>query len=212
MKHRRALVPALVASLLVLAACATPPPGEDDIGAAADAPPGASLGSLAPGLPDGDVVGQGTVMDTGGEVELCLGPVLESYPPQCSGIPLEGWSWDGLDDSESEGDKRWGTYAVQGTYDGETLTLTQPAVPLALYDPPAQETPFDGEPGTIDKETLLEIQDTVVERLGAAMIAYGPADGRLWIQVAWDDGTWQRAADDDFGDGVVIVESLLRAP
>ena len=32
---------------------------------------------------------QGTVMDVGGDAELCLGPVAESYPPQCSGIPVD---------------------------------------------------------------------------------------------------------------------------
>ncbi len=62
---------------------------------ASDAPPGHSLGSLSPAPPEGEVVAQGTVMDVGGHVELCLGAVADSYPPQCSGIPVANWSWDG---------------------------------------------------------------------------------------------------------------------
>ena len=23
----------------------------------------------------------------------CLGPIAESYPPQCRGLPVEGWDW-----------------------------------------------------------------------------------------------------------------------
>ena len=102
----------LAASVLALSACAT------SSGGSADAPPGSSLGSLDPAPPSGEVIGQGTVMDVAGEVELCLGAVMESWPPQCHGIPLDGWAWDGVEGTESSGDVTWGAYAVQGTYDG----------------------------------------------------------------------------------------------
>lgn len=112
MNHRRfTAAAALVAAAgLALSACATAAPG----GAA----PGSVLGSVDPGLPDGDVLAQGTVLDDGSGAELCLGAIQESYPPQCSGIPLEGWSWDEVEGSETEGSVTWGAYAVQGTYDG----------------------------------------------------------------------------------------------
>ena len=32
----------------------------------------------------------------------------------------------------------------------------------------------------------------------------------MWAQVIWDDGTLQDAADAEYGDGVVIVQSALR--
>ena len=94
--------------------------------------------------PAGEVLGVGTVMDTGKPTgpELCLGAIAESYPPQCSGVPLAGWDWATVGKTfESSGDTRWGGYAVQGTYDGTTLTLTQEPVSSALYDPaaPAQD-------------------------------------------------------------------------
>ena len=98
-------------------------------------------------------------MDVDGEVELCLGAVAESYPPQCSGIPVVNWSWEGVEGSESSGDVTWGSYAVQGTYDGEQYTVSAPPIMLALYDPMAFPDPTNGEPGAGDEATLLEIQE-----------------------------------------------------
>lgn len=198
----------LAASALVLSACATSTGGSP--GPAADAPSGYSLGSLSPAPPEGEVVAQGTVMDVSGTVELCLGAIAESYPPQCSGIPLNGWSWEGVDGSESSGEVRWGAYAVQGTYDGTSFTATRPPVMLALYDPMKPTDPTGGTPGKSDEKTLLAIQEQLPGRLGAAYFSSAPQDGRLWVQVLWDDGTWQKAADDDFGDDVVVIQSALR--
>jgi len=199
---------ALAASVLLLAGCASQE--SVDPGAAADAPPGYSLGSLMPGLPGAEVVAQGTVMDIGGTVELCLGPVAESSPPQCSGVPVTGWSWDGVDGSDASGDVRWGSYAVQGIYDGATFTVTQPPTLLALYDPAPVVEPTDLPAGTADETTLLDIQDQLPGRLGASYLSSWPEEGHLYVQVVWDDGTWQKAADDDFGAGVVIFQPALR--
>ncbi len=155
-------------------------------------------------------MGVGTVMDVGGSVELCLGPVAESYPPQCSGLPVQGWTWDGVEGSESSGDTTWGAYAVQGTYDGESFTVTRPPIMLALYDPMMIEDPTGGVPGTADEATLLRIQEELPAALGSSYLSSSPQDGRLWVDVVWDDGTWQRAADDDFGADVVVIRSALR--
>jgi len=151
-------------------------------------------------------------MDVGGETELCLGAVAESYPPQCAGVPvpLEGWSWDGVDGSENSGDTTWGAYAVQGSYDGETLTVTQPPTMLALYDPMMDPDPTGGEPGDADEATLLEIQEELPATLAHGVIGSYPENGRLWVDVVWDDGTWQQAVDDGYGAGVVVVRSALR--
>ena len=196
----------LAASALLLTSCATPS-GSTPRGSSPAAMP---LGAVAPAPPADEVVGQGTVLDAAGSPELCLGAVAESYPPQCTGIPLVGWSWDGVDGSETSGDVRWGAYAVQGTYDGATFTVTEPPILLALYDPMMPEDPFGGEPGDTDEATLLAIQDQLPERLGAGYLASWPQDGRLWVQVLWDDGTWQQAAGEEFGAGVVVIESALR--
>jgi hypothetical protein len=152
----------------------------------------------------------GTVLDTGGDAELCLGPVAESYPPQCSGIPLEDWTWEGVDGAESSGDVTWGAYALQGTFDGESFTVTQPPVMLALYDPMAPEDPTGGEPGAGDEQTLARIQEELPDRLGSSYLSSYPQDARLWVDVVWDDGTWQDAADREFGEDVVLIRSALR--
>jgi len=205
-RHRRHLLVALgAASVLALAGCATAT-GQG----ASDAPPGASLGSLWPAPPEGEVLAQGTVMDVGGDVELCLGAVAESYPPQCSGIPISNWEWDAVEGSETSGEVTWGAYAVQGTYDGEEFSVTQPPIMLALYDPMPLPDVTNGEPGEGDEAMLLEIQDELPDILGEAYLGSYPDNGRLWIDVVWDDGTWQDAADDDYGDDVVVIRSALR--
>ena len=209
-RHRRHLLVALgAASVLALGGCATPA-GSAVPSAASDAPPGASRGSQWPAPPEGEVIAQGTVLDAGGEVELCLGPVAESYPPQCGGIPVANWTWDGVDGAETSGGTTWGAYAVQGTYDGEEFTVTQPPIMLALHDPMMSDDPTGGDPGQGDEATLLEIQEELPDLLGDAFLASYPENGWLWVDVVWDDGTWQKAADDDYGDGTVIIRSALR--
>lgn len=202
-RHRRYLLALVVgvASALVLAGCATP--------SASDAPPGASLGSVWPAPPEGDVMAQGTVLDTGGDPQLCLGAIAESYPPQCSGIPIEGWDWEGLDGYETASDVTWGAYAVQGTYDGDTFVLTEDPVMLALYDPMVAPDPTGGEPGAGTEPQLTELQDELPQRLGDAYLMSMPENGWLLVDVVWDDGTWQKAADDDFGEDIVLIRSAL---
>ncbi|MFD5215055.1 hypothetical protein [Microbacterium sp. NPDC058345] len=200
----------LVGMLALTSCSATPgsaPPtssaGPDDGGAAWP----------TPDPPSGEVIGAGTVMDADGRVELCLGAVAESYPPQCSGVPLAGWSWDGIEGSESSGDVTWGAYAVTGTFDGETFTSTQPPMLLALYDPMMPEDPTGGTEGETPEARLLEIQEQLPDRLGddgSRYLSSFPDRGYLWVDVLWDDGTVQDAADEEFGDSVVVVRSALR--
>jgi len=189
----------------LLTACAS----GADAGAAPDAPVGQSLGSLDPGLPEGEVIAEGTVLKDAAGARLCFA-VMESYPPQCGGLPVAGWTWDGLEGAETANGVTWGAYAVQGTYDGEALTVTQPPILLALYDPMMRDDPTGGVPGDTAESRLLEIQEELPGRLGADLLGSWPQDGRLWVQVVWDDGTWQDAADADFGDDVVVIESWLR--
>ena len=209
-RHRRPLLVTLgAASVLALAGCATPA-GSTAPSSAGDAPVGASLGSLWPAPPEGDVIAQGTVMDVGGEAELCLGPIAESYPPQCSGIPIPDWTPEGVEGSESSGDTTWGAYAVQGTYDGEEFTLSQPPIMLALYDPMPFPDPTGGEPGKGEEAELVALQDELDDRLGDSYLSSSVENGYLWVDVVWDDGTLQNAADGEFGDDMVVVRSAIR--
>ena len=143
--RRTCMRPALVASatlaLLALTACGTEQGSTVTDPAGRASTPAAAGGAMPTSVPadDVEVIGVGTVLDAG-RPELCLGPVAESAPPQCSGIPVEGWDWRQVRGTfESSGGTRWGGYAVTGTYDGTTLTLTQEPVSSALYDPAAPE-------------------------------------------------------------------------
>lgn len=66
----------------------------------------------------------GLVVDDG-EPRLCAGPATRSLPPQCDGIPLEGWDWDENPQHEQQGDVRWGTFGLVGVYDGETFVVEE---------------------------------------------------------------------------------------
>jgi hypothetical protein len=193
-----------LATVLALTSCAT---GTGSPGASAVAP----LGSVLPALPPGEVIAQGTVLDVDGSPELCLGAVAESYPPQCDGIPLTDWSWSGIEGAETAADVTWGAYAVQGEYDGETFAVTQPPIMLALYDPMPVPDPTGGEPGAATEEELLGIQEQLPGRLEDAYLSSYPENGRLWVDVVWDDGTWQDAADAEYGEDMVVIRSAMRA-
>lgn len=155
------------------------------------------------------MIATGTVIDAG-EPELCLGAIMESYPPQCEGVPLDGWTWDGIDGHESSGDVTWGSYAVYGTYDGERYTVTDPPIMLALYDPVRPEDPTSGVDGTSSEADLTRVQDELSASLGLDALTLWSERGYVWVDVVWDDGTLQRAVDEAYGPGVVIVTSALR--
>ena len=195
--------------LLLLSAC-TSGPGGSAAPTSTSAPSGQGLEHARPDLPDGRVIGVGTVLDVAGDVELCLGAIMESYPPQCSGVPLDGWSWDGVEGSESSGETTWGAYAVYATYDGERLTNTDPPIMLALFDPIPPEDPTDGVDGTTPTDEFARIQDDITARLGGEALAVSTDRGYVQLSVTWDDGAIQEAADAEYGDGVVIVSSALR--
>ncbi|WP_407360451.1 hypothetical protein [Microbacterium sp. LBN7] len=208
-QRRRLLATASVFGVLALGACANSPGGSPAPTNSA-IPSDQRLENVTPGLPQGRVIGVGTVLDVAGDVQLCLGAIMESYPPQCSGVPIDGWSWDGLEGSETSGETTWGAYAVYATYDGTRLTNTDPPIMLALYDPVAPEDPTGGTEGTTAEVDLTRIQDDISARLGRDALTVGADRGYVWLQVVWDDGTIQDAADAEFGDDVVIVTSSLR--
>jgi hypothetical protein len=84
--------------------------------------------------------------------QLCVA-VMESYPPQCSGPPIEGWDWSTVR-AESASGTTWGAYVLTGTYDGTTFTLTEPARPVreepTLGPPLTSSAPLSGALQPID--------------------------------------------------------------
>ena len=152
--------------------------------------------------------GLATIMDTGDGPELCLGPVAESSPPQCSGPPVAGWDWAAHQQMyEQQGPTRWGSFAVTGRWDGATFTAAG-AIPSALYDAagptePAYPTPAQRHSHADLERIAGEVGDLPGEQ------AVGVRDGRVLVGVTYDDGSLQAWADRTYGDGVVIVVPML---
>jgi len=147
-------------------------------------------------------------MDTGDGAELCLGAVAESYPPQCGGPAITNWDWD----SESlqgildeQGDIRWGTFAVTGTWDGTAFTVTD-AIPGPLYDPMPEEPVVLPDPSVdYSQSELDDISTSLDEELPGYQGSYADQEGHVLVDVLYDDGSIQDYVDAAYGDGVVVV-------
>jgi len=203
--RRAAVLAAATASIALLAACATPP---------GDAP----TPSNPAGLPadviaaPGQVVGQGTVIQTGDTPpQFCLGPVMESYPPQCSGPELVSWDWEAVEGEEVAGDVTFGAYAIWGTWDGTVFTATE-SITLALYDPmPIVDPLLDPEnAGDSSEADLTRIQDELTESKPFAFLSSGQMNGYLFVDVIYDDGSIQAWVDGQYLPDTVAIRSALR--
>ena len=182
-------------------------------GCGAVATPGGNPGGEPPTSGPEELVGQGMVISPeDGPAMLCLGPVMESYPPQCSGPEIIGWDWTAVDDSETSNGVTWGTYAVHGTWDGAAFTLTRPPIPLALYDPPAKIDPRTdpANRGAGTDSELEALQQDLYEAEGSSLLMSWVENGYLFITVVYDDGTLQDAYDAEYGSDTVAVQSALQ--
>ncbi len=147
-----------------------------------------------------------TVMDTG-RPELCLGPVAESYPPQCGGPALEGWDWAAYDGHyDQQGDIRWGVFYVTGTWDGSIFVVgsAEPDDGSTIPEDPDLPPAPDDPPST---DELGRIADEVRD-LGGATGAYAN-ETQVTVDVPYDDGSLQAWVDEEYGAGVVAVSSAL---
>ena len=208
------LAPTL-AAVLLLGACGspTPTPGR---GMTFPASSTAAVAGPVLAVPPatGPVTGQGTVLQTpGGVAQLCLGPVMESYPPQCHGVPLVGWQWETTgphEEADLDGKvTRWSTYAVTGTFDGRTMTVSG-SVPLALYDTVAEPSPRPMAPPDLTADQWAEVESGVRLLPGMLTSVRDGDTGPVYVDVVHDDGTLQSWADTSFGVGAVRVTSALR--
>ncbi len=149
------------------------------------------------------------VLDDGSGPQLCLGAVLESAPPQCGGlmVPLADWSWQRSDGAVRTGGTRSGQYALAGTFDGTTLSVTG-AIPAALYDAAApQAAPMPAPvPADIDLTAVTREVQQLPGLLGATT---DQESGTVEAEVVFDDGSLQQWADQSFGEGVVTVTGAL---
>jgi hypothetical protein len=83
--------------------------------------------------------------------ELCLGIVLDSFPPQCRGVPVTNWRWDRVDGEQAVNGTIWGSYQVVGTYDRTSFTIVEASAPPPA-PPPSPEEQFEAEAKTPCRE------------------------------------------------------------
>lgn len=158
----------------------------------------------------------GTVLEKDGTPELCLGAIAESYPPQCGGPEVIGWDWDAVESEETAAGVTWGAYAVWGDWDGETFTITRAPVLAALHDPmvdPDAPNPWDDSlpPGGLPEAEATVVQ-TRLEDVMPDVLATAFVNGRVVVEVMYDDGSLQSQVDERFGeDAVVVIPSLKPA-
>ena len=200
----------VLAALLLVTACGTDGGGsaEDPAPTTSQSPTSSPATGRIPAA-RGEVTTRNlaTVMDTG-RPELCLGPVAESYPPQCHGVPLEGWDWSARHGTyDTSGDVRWGQYAVTGTFDGTTMTVTG-AIPAAAYDPPTTDElrPGDAGSGAVD---LRQVRRKLAADPLPGTLSVSPTPVGVVVEVIHDDGSLQERVDAAYGAGVVKVISML---
>ncbi|MCK0113988.1 hypothetical protein MWU75_17745 [Ornithinimicrobium sp. F0845] len=130
---------------LALASCGTQTDPSGDGSSTAASPDDAAGSEPASSSqvvdPDGELVAHGILMQSEpeGEVEICIGGVAASLPPQCGGPVLEGdFSWDQVEARTASGvtwtDESYyavGHYTAGESFEG-TITLTRPV----SADPP----------------------------------------------------------------------------
>jgi hypothetical protein len=193
---------ALVLSVTALSACGNE--GDGDTRAVDPAASGSPSSSAAPTpVPDGEVRTRGlvTVLDAGDGPELCLGAIAESYPPQCGGPALVDFDFGDVGAEKASG-VTWGQYAVTGTFDGTTFTVTD-AIPAALYD--AMNEPEAGglEPACVDP-TVTDTKKVTPQDLDATLAAASALPG---YATAWLTGNTINVAVTDDAEG---AETALR--
>ncbi|TDC49028.1 hypothetical protein E1212_19425 [Jiangella ureilytica] len=144
MRHFGWIVVAAPVAALLLAAC-----GDEEAPVSAspsDAPSSDDSGRLYTGI--------FTVLENAEHGPQLCTAVASSLPPQCGGPDVAGWNWDEAPDAETVDGVTWGFYSVTGTWDGTTLTLTEPPLAGAATSPmvpddalPDFTTPCEPPPG-----------------------------------------------------------------
>ncbi len=174
---------ALVLSVAALSACGNE--GDTravDPAASGEPSTGASAGAVPTPAPDGEVSTSGlvTVLDDGSGPEVCLGAVAESYPPQCGGPAVADFDFGDVG-AETSGGVTWGQYALTGTYDGTTFTVTD-SIPAALYDAMA-EPQDDPLAAACDDATVTDPQRATPEDLDATLASASalPTYATSWL-------------------------------
>lgn len=200
---------AALAAVLLLAACA--PQGPAASGTAPSRP------DLVPDAHDGPLTTVGTVLeDAGHGPQLCVGGIATSYPPQCGGPDVLGFSFDDLpaESYEAALESRWGLVALTGVVEGDAVRLTGPPRPATgPLDPPLVAefsadftTPCPAPAGGWTEPDPARADDDALGR--AAEVAPGvPGHALLWID---EQAPGHRVVNVSTAGDPAAVESAVR--
>ncbi|KQV67799.1 hypothetical protein ASC64_11345 [Nocardioides sp. Root122] len=174
--------------------------------------PGVPAASPTAALPaDGPVRTVTMILDDGDGPVMCLAGAAWATPPECDGPAVGAWDWDDHPEAESAGGARWGSYVVQGTWDGTTLAATE-ARPATEDDWPDDTTDFStpcDEPAggwaVVDRAITTESAQRDANRVAEALPDYGIAWGDQSINPAWPG--WE-----DSGEPSLEIEMAMNDP
>lgn len=219
-----------VIAAVALAACGDAPgaPAEEPDGTASPAPgDGDASGDTGdqdggggepepeePGIPQPPWPEPGTAVQTAGAVDvlddgavtqLCLGGMLESYPPQCAGLTVEEFDWAQHEGEYQNADGvRWGSFELAGSYDAGTQTLTVERSATATPDG-AADPPLPQPDRQVSTEELPADWPGLLGSVGSG--EHYPA----FVEVIYDDGTLAEWLEAEFGEGNVQLHVTLTA-
>ena len=133
--------------------------------------------------------------------KLCAGLVMDSYPPQCGGFPVEPFHWSDIDHEEVSYGTKWADVHLVGTFDGRAFHPTaRPSPPGARSVPPE---PFAPSPCPPPEGGWVIVDHSKVANEDAfAAMAY--ADSEPDVAAAWF--TWPKGSPEgtaSYRDAVV---------
>ncbi|TIC84380.1 hypothetical protein [Nocardioides sp. GY 10127] len=150
------------------------------------------------------------VLDDGSGAEACLGPIAQTVPPQCTGTPLDGFSF--ADEKKASWVKRggvtYGQFELVGTWDGETFTV-RTATPAADYDGPSVAVSTPAPPLRRLTDDQLAAISQEVSGVPGVTGSYVGEDSQVVATTPWDDGSIQEYCNVAYGTNTVQVVSVL---
>jgi hypothetical protein len=182
----------LAAATGLLVGCAgegvRPAGGPENTAGAVSAPPAAPAEPVNPVHSGygGRFRVEATVLESADHGPQLCQAVADSYPPQCGGPDITGWSWRAVPHEAASG-TRWGDYLMVGTFDGERFALTEPAklsadgpsrTPAATpseFASPCPEPAGGWRPVDPTRATEAALQEV------AAVARTSPDFGGLWV-------------------------------
>jgi hypothetical protein len=142
--------------------------------------------------------------------QLC-NSILESLPPQCSGMPVVGWTWDTVDGEETMNGTTWGRWHVTGTYDGAAFVVTGARGPAPERRVEGSSLPADRSAQLAHEQTRLSAiagEVMAVEHraaVGEVESAYTDPVRGVVVATSWvPDARKERYAKRHWGDDVEL--------